>query len=128
MQMRDQRGQFFFRMQRRDPVQFTLDWRQTLLVDGVGVHAAAVVVADFLLVGSRSAMFRRCLLHDVMQRFCIELEEVHKLIELRHVRRNRMQLGEVPAGVLVEIRAGIRCSVHCSGIVAGDGLELRCIG
>ena len=79
----DEGGQILFGMEGGDAIEFWLDGGEAALIDGVGVQAAGVVVADFLLVGAGGGVSGSGFLDDLMQRLSIELEEIRELIELR---------------------------------------------
>ena len=105
--MRDQRRQLLLRPQGRNPRKIRLERREAALVDRVRIHATRVVVADLLFVGVGGGVRGSRFFHQPMQRRGVELEKIDALVELRHIGWDRMQLREVPAGVLVEVHAGV---------------------
>jgi hypothetical protein len=103
IEVSDESGQVLFRAEGGDAIELGLDGGQATLVDGVGVQAAGVVVADLLLVGAGSGVGGRGFFDDFVQSLGIELEEIRELIELRQIGGNGVQFGVVAAGVLIEV-------------------------
>ena len=125
IEMSDERGQLLPGLESGDAIQFRLDGGQAALVDGIGIHAGGVVVADLLLVGASGGVRGCRFFDDLMQRLGVELEKVGELIELRQIGGDGMQFCEVAAGVLIEVAAGIGGFIHGGGVEAGDGAVLR---
>src|ERR1035441_3179941 len=88
------------------------------------VHAGVVIVADLLVVGRTAGIVGRGLVQNVAQDQLIAFVQLVEPAPFRLVRRNRIVLDPVAAGVLVEIVAGIGGLVHRVQIEAGDVLNL----
>ena len=104
-----------------DLVEEGLDGGEALLVDEGGVHAGGVVVADFLLVGSAGRVGRGVLGEDAVELLGVDVCEGVELVDAGLVGGNGMVLGEVAAGELVEVVAGVGGGVDGGGVEGGRG-------
>ena len=107
----EQFGQLVFAFERGDAIELRLQRFQSLLVDGVHIHAGGIGVADLLLIrsaaGAASGGFFQ---HGVQDVFGVIGNHGAGAVSGTIVR-NRIQLGKIAAGVLEEIGAGIGGSV-----------------
>ncbi len=123
-----ERGEFILGFKRGNAIQFRLKRFQTLPVDGVGVGAGGVKVANFLLVCGAVRTSRRRFFEKAAQDALGLIEQHVEVPVAGVVRGHGMELAEIAAGVLIEIHAGIR------GFVDGRQVEPRrrcgrcCIG
>src|SRR5580698_6298371 len=114
--MGKQRGQFGCGFQRGDAVEFRLERRYAELVDGGGVHAARVFVADLLFVWRTRGRGRGCLLENLPQVQPVQLVEFLETAVGGLIGRQRIAFEPAVATVFVEVVGGVDGFVDEAGI------------
>ncbi len=104
-----------------DLIEKRLDGSEALLVDERGVHAGGVVVADLLLVGCAGRVGRGVLGEDAVELLGIDVVEGVELVDAGLVGGDGVAGGEVAAGVLVEVGAGVGGFVDGGDVECGGG-------
>ena len=95
------------------------------LLDRRGVHAARVVVADLLFVGSRGGVALRSRLKNLVRHLTIFIDQNVRRTELRIRRRNRMILDPSAVCKLIEIVARLARSIERRGVDSAGKLLRR---
>ena len=99
--------------------------RDAALVDGGGVHAGGVSIADLLIERAALLAHHGGALQNVEQDLFVVVAQFGEAAPARTVGRQRVVGNPVSAGVLVEIHAGVDGLVHGGRIQAGGSLRLR---
>ena len=99
-----------------DLVEQRLDGGEAFLLDEVGVHAGGVVVADLGLGGCAGGGGCGVGLEDVVEGLGVDVVEKVELVYAGLVGGDGMVGGEVAAGVLVEVGAGVGFGVERAGV------------
>ena len=95
------------------------------LIDGGGVHAGGIGIADFLIERAALLAYDGGALQHVEQDLFVVVAQFGEAAPARAVGRQRVVGDPVAAGVLVEIHARVDGLVHGGRIQAGGGFRLR---
>ena len=99
----------------RDARQLRLDRLRSCRVNRGGVHAAGVIVANLLFVGSRGGFGFGGVLENLAKIFLVLIREPREAAIGRVFRRNRVGLHPPAHGELIEVVAGFASFVEIGG-------------
>ena len=105
-------------------VEQRLDGGEALGLDERGVHAGLEVVADLLLVGRAGCAAGLGLLEDGVQLLGVDVVEDVEGVDVGLVGRDGVVGGEVAAGELVHVGAGVGGAVDGTEVEAGQGVTI----
>ena len=101
------------------------DGRDAALVDGGGVHAGGIGIADLLIERAALLAYDGGALQDIQQDLFVVGAQFGEAAPAGAVGGQRVFGNPVSAGVLVEIHAGVDGLVHGGRIQTGGGFRLR---